>query len=384
MLSGKITFYYQQAAISGLFGLVINKEHPSTDFMLKLVRQNYFPIKEDRSQMEHLIGRKIDNDIVNKNGITIVPAQTVLTREAIRLIINHNIDPRAVILCSRDQAIYQSNQLFQETVSKSKELFQYISFSHKVPLTEISEEILPAIHDVSQHRDIFELIEVVRAKDDYTYQHNIGVGVLSTLIGRWMNLGEAELSVLSLAATLHDVGKIKIPIEILNKPGKLTDDEYELIKKHTVYGYDMLKETSGSNPLIARVALQHHEREDGGGYPLGLKKHNIELFSSIVAVADIFHAMSSERPYHEPLSFHDIITQMEHGRFGELNPHIVSVFIENIMQKTVGQQVVLTDGRRGEVVLLNPHRINTPLIKIDEQFIDLSQEEGLRIKEIIS
>ncbi|MNZ78344.1 Cyclic di-GMP phosphodiesterase response regulator RpfG [compost metagenome] len=274
--------------------------------------------------------------------------------------------------------------MFQETVSKSKELFQYISFSHKVPLTEISEEILPAIHDVSQHRDIFELIEVVRAKDDYTYQHNIGVGVLSTLIGRWMNLGEAELSVLSLAATLHDVGKIKIPIEILNKPGKLTDDEYELIKKHTVYGYDMLKETSGSNPLIARVALQHHEREDGGGYPLGLKKHNIELFSSIVAVADIFHAMSSERPYHEPLSFHDIITQMEHGRFGELNPHIVSVFIENIMQKTVGQQVVLTDGRRGEVVLLNPHRINTPLIKIDEQFIDLSQEEGLRIKEIIS
>ncbi|MNO56147.1 Cyclic di-GMP phosphodiesterase response regulator RpfG [compost metagenome] len=334
--------------------------------------------------MEYLIGRKIENDIVNKYGITVVPAKSVLTHEAIRLLINHNIDPQSIVLCPRDQAMYQSSQTVHDTVCKSKELFQYIHFSHKVPLLEISEEILPAIQDVSQHRDIFELFEIVRAKDDYTYQHNIGVGILSTLIGRWMNLDDSALSELSLAATLHDVGKIKIPTEILTKPDKLTDDEYELIKKHTVYGYELLKETSGSNPTVANVALQHHEREDGGGYPLGLKKNNIDLFSSIVAVADIFHAMSSHRPYHEPLSFHEIITQMEHGRFGALNPYIVSIFIENIMKKTVGQQVILTDGRKGEVVLLNPHRINTPLIMIEEQFVDLSQEEGLRIKEIIS
>ncbi|MNN31884.1 Cyclic di-GMP phosphodiesterase response regulator RpfG [compost metagenome] len=274
--------------------------------------------------------------------------------------------------------------MVQESVSKSKEIFRYINFSHKVPLLEINQEILPAIQDVSKHPDIFELFEIVRAKDDYTYQHNIGVGVLSTLIGRWMNLEASELSELSLAAALHDVGKVKIPSEILNKPGKLTDVEYELIKKHTVYGYELLKETSGSTPTVANVALQHHERDDGGGYPLGLKKNDIDLFSSIVAVADIFHAMSSQRPYHEPLSFHEIITQMEHGRFGKLNPYIVSLFIENIMQRTVGQQVILTDGRKGEVVLLNPHRINTPLIMIGEQFVDLSKEEGLRIREIIS
>lgn len=332
--------------------------------------------------MERLVGRKIERDIINKNGLVVVPANTILTHDAIRLIINHNIRLGSIIFSSRDILMMESNQMMQETVSKSKEIFQYISFSHKVPLMDIKQELLPAILDVSKHRDIFELFEIVKAKDDYTYQHNIGVGVLSTLIGRWMNLDESELQELSLAASLHDVGKIKIPIEVLNKPGKLSDDEYELIKKHTVFGYELLKETRGLSSVIARVALEHHEREDGGGYPLGLKKNNIHLYSSIVAVADIFHAMSSKRPYHEPISFHEIITEMEHGRFGKLNPYIVSIFIENIMQKTVGQRVVLSDGRIGEVVLLNPHRLNTPLIKIDDQFVDLSQEEGLRIKEI--
>lgn len=332
--------------------------------------------------MEHLIGRKVEHDIINNNGLVVVPAKTILTHDAIRLIINHKIDLESIIFSARDILMIQSSQMIQETVSRSKEIFQYISFSHKVPLMDIKQELLPAILDVSRHRDIFELFEIVKAKDDYTYQHNIGVGVLSTLIGRWMNLDEAELLELSLAASLHDVGKVKIPIEVLNKPGKLSDDEYELIKKHTVFGYELLKETTGLSSVIARVALEHHEREDGGGYPLGLKKSNIHPYSSIVAVADIFHAMSSKRPYHEPISFHEIISEMEHGRFGELNPHIVSIFIENIMQKTVGQQVILSDGRIGEVVLLNPHRLNTPLIRIDDQFIDLSQEEGLRIREI--
>lgn len=332
--------------------------------------------------MRHLIGRRVDRDIVNKNGIVVVPAKTVLTHDAIRLIINHKIDLNSIIFSARDLLIIQSSQMMQETVRKSKELFQYISFTHQIPLMDIKQELLPAILDVSKHRDVFELFEIVKAKDDYTYQHNIGVGVLSTLIGRWMNLDEVELLELSLAAALHDVGKVRIPIEVLNKPGKLSDDEYELIKKHTVFGYELLKDTAGLSSVIARVALEHHEREDGGGYPLGLKKDNIHPYSSIVAVADIFHAMSSKRPYHDPISFHEIITQMEHGRFGELNPHIVSTFIENIMQKTVGQQVILSDGRIGEVVLLNPHRLNTPLIKIDDQFIDLSQEESLRIQEI--
>ncbi|RKN65463.1 HD-GYP domain-containing protein [Paenibacillus ginsengarvi] len=339
--------------------------------------------------MDYLIGKRIARDIVNKIGITVVPAQTFLTHEVIKLIVNHKIDPESILFAPDttggvDKTLAPPSKLVQQAVTKSKQLFESITVSRKVPLLEFRQEVLPAIQDVSRNPDVFELFEAVKAKDDYTYQHNIGVGVLATLIGRWMNLSEVDISVLSLAATLHDVGKVKLPIEVLNKPGKLTNEEYELVKKHTIYGYELLKNTPGISHAVARVALQHHERDDGRGYPLGLKRDHIDRFSSIVAVADIFHAMSSKRPYHEPLPFYEILSQMSQGKFGELNPTIVSLFVENMMKKLVGKRVRLTDGREGEVVYLNPHRLEMPLIKIEDEFLDLSKEDGVRIQEIIT
>lgn len=333
--------------------------------------------------MVHLIGKRVEHDIVNAYGITIVPAQTILNEEAIRLLNNHNIDVDSLVLASDVKVTSPSSQMVQQTVSKSKELFESIGTSRKIPLKEFRKEVLPAIDEMARHQNIFELFEAVKAKDDYTYEHNIGVGILSTLIGRWMKLDEAELAILTMAATLHDVGKVNIPSEILNKPGKLTADEFELVKKHTTFGYELLKDIAELSPKVALAALQHHERDDGSGYPLGVKKDKIELLSSIVTVADIFHAMSSKRPYHEPIPFYEIVNQMSHGKFGQLNPQIVSLFLGNMMKKMVGKQVVLTDGRMGEVVLLNPHRMETPLIKVDDEYLDLSQARGLRIAEIM-
>lgn len=339
--------------------------------------------------MEQLIGKKVQHDILNAYGVTIVPANSFISRESLQIIMNHRIDLNAIVLASEQKSSnpkksIQIGELVQQTVNVSKELFESILVSRKVPLMEIRNQVLPAIVQLSKNQDIFELFEAVKAKDDYIYEHNVGVGVISTLIGRWMNLEESELMILSLAATLHDVGKVKLPLEVLNKPGKLNEVEFQLVKKHTIFGYELLKETTGISLRIARVALQHHEREDGKGYPLGIKKENIDLFSSIVAVADIFHAMSSKRPYHEPLSFHEIVSQMSDGKFGVLNPQIISVFIENMMKRLVGKQVLLTDGREGEVVYINPHNIETPLIKLADYFLDLSQERNIHIKSIIA
>lgn len=338
--------------------------------------------------MEQLIGKRTKHDILNAYGVTVVPAEAVLTPESLQILINHRIDINSIVFASDRKPVQEKSiqigELVQQTVTVSKELFESILLSRKVPLMEIRNEVLPAILQLSKNPDIFELFEAVKSKDDYVYEHNIGVGVISTLIGRWMNLDNSELSILSLAATLHDVGKVKLPLEILNKPGRLNEVEFQLVKKHTIFGYELLKGTTGLSLRIARVALQHHEREDGNGYPLGLKKENIDLFSSIVSVADIFHAMSSKRPYHEPMSFHEIVGQMSAGKFGALNPHIVSVFIENMMKRLVGKQVLLTDGRAGEVVYINPHNIETPLIKLADYFLDLSQERDVHIQTIIA
>lgn len=331
--------------------------------------------------MDNYLGRTIKNDLINAYGVTVIPAKSKLNAEHLELIRKQRIDVLDIIFVDEQQAP-SYRQMANSVVDSSKEMFESYRISRKIPLADIRKDVVPVIQEISRNPDIFALFSSVQGRDDYTYQHNVGVGVLSTLIGRWLNMSEAELSVLSLAATLHDIGKLKIPVEILNKPGKLTDEEFSLVKKHTIYGYEMLKETTGANSRITLGALQHHERNDGKGYPLGLKDEQIDSYSKIIAVADIFHAMSSKRPYHEAMPFHLIVDQMRRGSFGALDPHIVSVFLENIVKRTVGREVVLTDGRVGEIVYLNPHDIETPLIRINDEYIDLSKIKELNIREI--
>jgi HD-GYP domain-containing protein (c-di-GMP phosphodiesterase class II) len=331
--------------------------------------------------MDNYLGRTIKNDLINAYGVTVIPAKSKLNAEHLELIRKQRIDVLDIIFVDEQQAP-SYRQMANSVVDSSKEMFESYRISRKIPLADIRKDVVPVIQEISRNPDIFALFSSVQGRDDYTYQHNVGVGVLSTLIGRWLHMSEAELSVLSLAATLHDIGKLKIPNEILNKPGKLTDEEFNLVKKHTIYGYEMLKETTGANSRITLAALQHHERNDGKGYPLGLKDEQIDSYSKIIAVADIFHAMSSKRPYHEAMPFHVIVDQMRRGSFGALDPHIVSVFLENIVKRTVGREVILTDGRVGEIVYLNPHDIETPLIRINDEYIDLSKMKELNIREI--
>ncbi|MGO4276076.1 HD-GYP domain-containing protein, partial [Paenibacillus sp. TAF58] len=150
-----------------------------------------------------------------------------------------------------------------------------------------------------------------------------------------------------------------------------------------ILGYNMLKETVGINYRVALVALQHHERADGTGYPLQLKDSQLDRMSRIVAVADVFHAMSSKRPYHEMMPFYEVVSRMRKGFFGELDPHIVSVFLTNLIQNLIGRTVKLTDGRWGEVIYINPTDDTHPLVKIEESFIDLSRERHIHISEVV-
>lgn len=337
--------------------------------------------------MRKFLGKMLKNDVVNTFGVTVLPARTVLLEEHIVVLENHRIDTLTVFLDiveeQEKKEIMSPHAAVKDVVVQTKKLFDSFQETGIVPVNELQEQVIPAVQEVVNHPNIFELFEAVKAQGEYTYQHNIGVGVLSTLIGKWLEFSEEELKALTLAGTLHDIGKLRIPPELLNKPGKLTEEEFELVKKHAVYGYEILKKTQGISYRTALVALQHHEREDGGGYPLGLESDNIDLFSKIVAVADIFHAMTSKRPYHDALPFYEVVREMKEGFFGKLDPKIVSVFLDNIITKMIGQKVVLTDDRIGEIVFINPHEEEAPLIKVDEEFIDLSSRRDLQIKQII-
>jgi HD-GYP domain-containing protein (c-di-GMP phosphodiesterase class II) len=272
-----------------------------------------------------------------------------------------------------------------ESASKQiSEIFHYVQRTQTVPLQEINHAIIPTITKAAEIPHIYYLFKEMLEKDEYTYRHNICVGIISTYIGKWLGLTGEALTELTLASTLHDIGKTKIKSHILHKPGKLSEKEYEEVKLHTVYGYELLKKVPGLPPSIPLTALSHHERENGEGYPFRLKGENTNYFAKIVAVADVFHAMSSDRVYHEAIPFYHVIRQMNEDAFGKFDPSILLVFLNKIMESLVGKQVMLSNKIEGQIIMINPYDPIHSLVKAGEDIIDLNREREIKIEKVLS
>lgn len=265
-----------------------------------------------------------------------------------------------------------------------EEIFDIVAKTGVVPVGEIKNDILPVIRQAAKIPHIYHLFYELKAQDEYTYRHTVCVGIISTLIGKWLNLGQSELNDLTLGATLHDIGKARIPANILNKPGRLTQEEYIEMKRHTAYGYRMLKDIPELNERVALIALQHHEREDGGGYPFSLRSEKIDDLAKIVAIADVYHAMSSSRVYHQAEPFHIVISQMQNDVFGKFNPKIMLVFLYRIMDSLVGRRVLLSDGEEGTILMVDPFEPLRALIKTGDTLVDLRLNRGLRISRVLN
>ncbi|MRN54600.1 HD-GYP domain-containing protein [Paenibacillus monticola] len=333
---------------------------------------------------DNFIGKQLITNLFNEKGVFVLPANTLLSTDHIRLIKQHKIILDASDVIQLDKAAFFQIAV-DDCTSAMENIFEQIRYnkSKRLPMIELRNEVIPFIQQVSERNDFYGILAALQSKDDYTYRHNVAVGILSTLLGKWLKLKPEDLGMLTIAATLHDIGKMMIPAEILSKEGPLTDEEYQLMKKHTTYGYEMIRDTVGTNHLQALVALQHHERMDGSGYPFGLLGHRITDFSKIVAVVDIFHAMTSDRFYRKASPLYQVLIQMQDDVFGKLDPYISRVFIDKLMQSMLGNEVELTDGRIGKIILILSHDPLRPLVNIGEDFVDLSRERTLGIVRVI-
>ncbi|MEK4349011.1 HD-GYP domain-containing protein [Paenibacillus sp. FSL P4-0184] len=334
--------------------------------------------------MESFIGKQLIANLFNDKGVFVLPALTLLSAEHIRLINQHKIT-----LESHDVVQLDSAEFFQlaidDCTAAIENIFEQLRHNKnkRIPMLEVRNEVIPFIQQVSEKNDFYGVLAALQSKDDYTYRHNVAVGILSTLLGKWLKLKPEDLSMLTIAATLHDIGKMRIPDELLTRPGPLTAEEYQLMKKHTTYGYEMIRDTIGTNHMQALVALQHHERMDGSGYPFGVLGNRITDFSKIVAVADVFHAMTSDRFYRKASPLYEVLLQMEENVFGKLDPYICRVFINKLMQSMIGNEVELTDGRTGKIIMILATDPLRPLVNIDDDFIDLSKHRSIGIMRVI-
>lgn len=334
--------------------------------------------------LHEVIGKRSNKDIYSESGKLLVPVSTVITYDHVILLEDNGITLTAEDIKGGEADFNQHSKMIDKTVEQVKDIFGTIRKTKQIPLADLREHVIPMIHVASDSKHLLNLFQVLQAKDDYTYRHNIAVGAISNLIGKWMKLNDRDLLQLTTAALLHDVGKMLIPESILNKPGKLTSEEFAIIKKHTIYGYDILKETIGITHRQALVALEHHERLDGNGYPKGLRKGEIDLFSRIVSVADVFHAMTSNRVYRNHFPFYKVLSEMEKDMFSALDPEITMLFIEKTMNSLIGNSVLLTDGRKGTILIVHRNDPIHPFIQVEDEFIDLSKDSSLQIEMIVS
>lgn len=231
--------------------------------------------------------------------------------------------------------------------------------------------------------ELFDMLNNTRTINDSIYAHSVNVALIARMIGRWLKMEPHDLKILTLAGLLHDIGKVKVPEEILNKSGSLTDEEFALIKNHPRYGYDILKYQS-IDPRIKKAALMHHERCDGSGYPSHLTEDNIDAFAMIIAIADVYDAMTAARSYRAPLCAFQVIGNFEKDGYQKYNTRYLLTFLKQIAATYQSNRVVLNDGRGCNIVMLNPNDLSRPIVQFDDNScLDLSTNRDLFIKAII-
>ena len=229
---------------------------------------------------------------------------------------------------------------------------------------------------------LLDMLQCMRGYDDMTYTHSMNVALICNVIGNWLRMNEKDLKVLVTCGLLHDIGKLRVPNDIITKPGKLTGQEYEIVKKHPQYGYEMLKDKN-LDRRVKLAALQHHERFGGTGYPYGLMGSGIEYFSSIVAVADVYDAMTSNRCYRKGICPFKVIGILEQDK-DAYEPGVLYLFMERTIEAYVNTEVLLSNGEQGRVVLLNKSLLSRPVVMTDKgTTYDLSKDFRMSIEALI-
>jgi len=241
------------------------------------------------------------------------------------------------------------------------------------------------VADISKEENISVDLFDLRSYDDYTYHHSVNVGVYCASVGKKLGLPEEDLVYLATAAICHDLGKSRVPETIIKKEGRLSDSEYEEIKKHSQYSFDILHEDPTIPPLVLQAVIMHHENEDGSGYPFGKLGEDIPLFSKIIHVMDVYDALTSKRPYKEPFAPSDAIEYINNNKGILFDKKVVAAMNEVIPAYPPGIDVTLSNGKEA-LVLAHTFHAMRPKVKLmeDKKIVDLSIDPAYKDIEIVA
>ena len=329
-----------------------------------MIRRRYLSIR----QLEE--GMVIDQSIIDKTGRILVARKSVLDEYVIQALGRLNIP--GVYICEGNEESKQESIVSPKAMERfeklKKEDLAKVSLSESVKervnqgvkyifnnpkdqgCVDAANSVSGELMRVITENDALAIdIGTLRVNDEYTFKHSVDVASMAMIIAKRNKMSSKDVYQIGVAGLLHDLGKCDIPNDILNKPDKLTDDEFTIMKKHPVYGYNILKNKSGVSNEILLGVLQHHEKINGSGYPMGVTTKNMSPYAQILAVADIYDALVTERPYKKAFSPRDAI-EMIMAMTRELDMKSIRLLLNTVILYPVGSEVVLSNGERARVV----------------------------------
>jgi len=247
---------------------------------------------------------------------------------------------------------------------------------------EVLNDTLEMINHRSTPTGIMDILLNMQNYDDCTYAHSLNVAMLCNIIAGWLRFSEEDKELATACGLFHDVGKMCLPPEIINKPSSLTPDEMQKVQTHPLESYKMISKLNLPEE-VKNAALMHHERCDGSGYPYGFTSEKISRFAKLVSIADVYEAMTSRRTYREAICPFSVITHFENEGISKYDPEFLFPFLENVVNTFINQKVKLSNGLIGDIIFVNPVALSKPTIKIGSKYIDLKAINNLDITKIL-
>ena len=277
-------------------------------------------------------------------------------------------------------------RLYQEARELQGKFIRHLKAGEPIDITPLAAVAEEMVDTMFTHGDAMLCLARIRAKDAYLMEHSMNVAILLANFGRYLGLERNVLKELTLGGLLHDVGKIMTPDEVLNKPGKLTDEEFGVMRQHVVHSYDILSNTAGITPTMLEVAANHHERLDGTGYPQRLKGDQLSLYTRMSGIVDVYDAVTADRVYKQGMQPTQAFRILLKGINQHFDAELVTKFIKCMGVYPVGTLVQLSNQRLAVVMQRNEQQPLKPVVKViyhatqrhylEVQWLDLARNGG--------
>ncbi|NLU32526.1 MAG: HD-GYP domain-containing protein [Clostridiaceae bacterium] len=320
-------------------------------------------VRLDKAQTGAVVARAIHT----LDGVFLLSAGTVLTPEHKEKLQNYGIT-EIYIEDTISEGIEIPELIREEVItevkSQVKKMMTSPSIKVSVDVKKVGEIVERLIANILENDRIVASLCDVRSIDEYTFSHSVNVSVISIVTGIGVGMKEDTLRDLGIGALLHDLGKVMVDDTILRKPTNLTSIEYDEVKKHTYYGYEILQKSENISREACDIALSHHERLDGSGYPRRLKSSDIQIFARIAAIADVYDALTTDKVYRRKMMPHDVLDYMLSLGGKHFDKSLLDAFVRHIAYYPVGTAVILNSGEKGLVSEYNPYFPNRPVVRV--------------------